>query len=105
MRWYPVAVEGLKVEVTLRRRCRLRQCKYLNNVIELDHRISKKRVWLAKGYQSFPTAWRTLQGIEAVHTIRSRTRWVGKGDPLAQLHLSMAVWAGNLTLSTSPEGG
>jgi hypothetical protein len=27
----------------------------------------KKRVWLAKGYGSFVTAWRTLQGIEAGH--------------------------------------
>jgi transposase, IS6 family len=60
--------------------------KYLNNVVEQDHRVSKKRVWLAKGYQSFVTAWRTLQGIEAVHMIRKgRARWVGKGDPLAQL--------------------
>src|SRR5262244_1796208 len=64
----------------------LRQCKYLNNVVEQDHRVSKKRVWLARGYQSFSTAWRTLQGIEAVHMIRKgRARWVGKGDPLAQL--------------------
>ena len=30
--------------------------------------------------------WRTFQGIEAVHMIRKgRARWVGKGDPLAQL--------------------
>jgi len=82
----PAAVEELKVEGTLQRRCRLRQCKYLNNVVEQDHRVSKKRVWLARGYQSFSTAWRTLQGIEAVHMIRKgRARWVGKGDPLAQL--------------------
>ena len=85
-RAYPTAVEELKVEGTLRRRCRLRQCKYLNNVVEQDHRVSKKRVWLARGYQSFSTAWRTLQGIEAVHMIRKgRARWVSKGDPLAQL--------------------
>ena len=31
---YPAAVKALKAEGTLRRRCRLRQCKYLNNVIE-----------------------------------------------------------------------
>ena len=59
---------------------------YLNNVVEQDHRVSKKRVWLARGYQSFSTAWRTLQGIEAVHMIRKgRAKWVSKGDPLAQL--------------------
>ena len=82
-RAYPAAVEELKVEGTLGRRCRLRQCKYLNNVVEQDHRVSKKRVWLARGYQSFSTVWRTLQ---AVHMIRKgRARWVSKGDPLAQL--------------------
>jgi len=60
--------------------------KYLNNIVEQDHRVSKKRVWLAKGYQSFWTAWRTLQGIEAVHMIRKgRVRWVAKGDPFGQL--------------------
>ena len=78
-RAHPAAVEELKVEGTLRRRCRLRPCKYLNNVVEQDHRVSKKRVWLASGYQSFSTAWRTLQGIEAVPMIRKgRARWVGK---------------------------
>ena len=45
----------------------------------------KKRTWLAKGYRSFPTAWRTLQGIEAVLMIRKgRVRWVAKGDAMAQ---------------------
>jgi transposase-like protein len=53
---YPAVVKALKVEGTLRRRCRLRQCKYLNNVVEQDHRTVKQRVWLAKGYGSFWTA-------------------------------------------------
>src|SRR5262249_26194860 len=48
--------------------------------VEQDHRTVKKRTWLAKGYGSFSTAWRTLQGIEAVHMIRKgRVRWVAKG--------------------------
>src|SRR5262249_7024147 len=67
---------------------RLRQCKYLNNVVEQDHRTVKKRTWLAKGYGSFSTAWRTLQGIEAVHMIRKgRVRWVAKGDAIATRQL------------------
>jgi len=82
---FPPAVEALKAEGILPRRVRLRQCKYLNNIIEQDHRTVKKRTWLAKGYASFPTAWRTLQGIEAVHMIRKgRVRWVAKGDAIAQ---------------------
>src|SRR5262249_30234372 len=46
---YPAAVEALKAEGALPRRVRLRQCKYLNNVVEQDHRTVKKRVWLAQG--------------------------------------------------------
>ena len=50
-----------------------------------DHRTVKKRTWLAKGYGSFLTAWRTLQGIEAVHMIRKcGVRWVAKEDAIAQ---------------------
>jgi len=82
---YPAAVEALKEEGFLPRRVRLRQCKYLNNVVEQDHRTVKKRTWLAKGYGSFSTAWRTLQGIDAVNMIRKgRVRWVAKQDAMAQ---------------------
>jgi len=84
---YPAAVEGLKAEGALPRRVRLRQCKYLNNILEQDHRTVKKRVWLAKGYGSFHSAWRTLQGIEAVSMIRKgRVRWLAKGDSVGQAH-------------------
>jgi transposase-like protein len=53
---YPAAIEVLTAEGTLPSRVRLRQCKYLNNVIEQDHRTVKKRTWLAKGYGSFQGA-------------------------------------------------
>jgi transposase-like protein len=90
---YPAAVEALKAEGWLPRRVRLRQCKYLNNVIEQDHRAVKKRAWLAKGYGSFITAWRTLQGIEAVHMIRKgRAKWVAKGDTAAQAGFICALF-------------
>jgi len=47
----------------------------------------KKRVWLAKGYGSFQSAWRTLQGIEAVAMIRKRrVRWLAKRDAVVQAH-------------------
>ena len=81
---YPAAVAALKAEGTLRRRCRLRQCKFLNNIVEQDHRTVKQRTWLAQGYGSFQSAWRTLQGIETVSMIRKgRARWVPKGDAVA----------------------
>src|SRR5438309_2085730 len=38
--------------------------------IEQDHRNVKRRTWLAKGYGSVATAWRTLRAIEAMDMIR-----------------------------------
>ena len=78
-------MEALKADGVIPPRVELRQCKYLNNRIEQDHRAIKKRVWLAKGYGSFQSAWRTLQGIETVHMIRKgRVRWLAKGDAAGQ---------------------
>src|ERR1700693_4833841 len=82
---YPAAVGALKADGVILRRVRLRQCKYLNNVIEQDHRTVKKRVWLAKGCGSFQSAWRTLQGIETGQMIRKgRGGWLAKGDAAGQ---------------------
>ena len=45
----------------------------------------KKRMWLSKGYGSFQSAWRTLQGIETMHMIRKgRVRWPAKSEALGQ---------------------
>src|SRR5260370_32046578 len=84
---YPDAVEALKADGKIPRRVALRQCKYLSNVIEEDQRTVKKRVWLAKGYGSFQSAWGTLQGIEAVNMIRKgRVRWLANGNVVGQAH-------------------
>ena len=89
----PAAVEALKHDGTLPRRVQLRQCKYLNNIIEQDHRAVKKRVWLAKGYGSFQSAWRTLQGIETMHMInKGRVRWLAKGDAVGQAHFVASLF-------------
>ena len=50
--------------------CELRQVKYLNNLIEQDHRFIKRRVNPGMGFWSFDTAWRTIQGYEAMHQLR-----------------------------------
>jgi transposase-like protein len=50
--------------------CKLRRVKYLNNVIEQDHRFVKKKVWASQCFRSFHTAERTLEGIEAVNMMR-----------------------------------
>src|SRR5262245_47646431 len=47
----------------------IRQVKYLNNVVEQDHRFLKRRVNPGLGFGSYRTAWRTIQGYEAMHRI------------------------------------
>jgi transposase-like protein len=79
-RAYPQAVEQLKEEGTLPNRTQLRQCKYLNNLIEQDHRFIKRRVNPGLGFFSFRTAGRTIKGYEAMRLVRKRQiEGVGKG--------------------------
>lgn len=47
-----------------------RQCKYLNNIIEQDHRNIKRRISISTGFKNFESAQRTLAGIEIVNIIR-----------------------------------
>ena len=67
---YPKAVDELKAEGQLPQGCQLRAVKYLNNLIEQDHRFIKRLVKAGLGFCSFPTAWRTLRGYETMHMIR-----------------------------------
>jgi putative transposase len=46
------------------------QVKYLNNIIEQDHRFIKKLMRPMKGFKSFSSASATLDGIEVAHIIR-----------------------------------
>ncbi|PGC24252.1 IS6 family transposase, partial [Bacillus pseudomycoides] len=49
---------------------RLRQQKYLNNIVEQDHRFIKKRIRSMLGFKSFGTATFILAGVEAMHMIK-----------------------------------
>jgi transposase, IS6 family len=78
---YPPAVEELKEEGILSEACQLRQCKYLNNVIEQDHRFIKRRINSGLGFFSFKTARRTIRGVEVMNMIRKgQVEGVEKGD-------------------------
>ncbi len=67
---YPEAFTTSQAERIVPRDCKLRRVKYLNNVIEQDHRFIKKKVRASQCFKSFHTAERTLEGIEAVNMIR-----------------------------------
>ena len=69
---YPTAIAELKAAGILPQAVELRQAKYLNNMVEHDHRFIKQRVKPGTGFFSIETAWRTLQGYEVMHMIRKR---------------------------------
>ena len=83
---YPPAVEELKEEGVLSIATQLRRCKYLNNIVEQDHRFIKRRVDPGLGFFSFKTARRTISGFEAMNIIRKgQIEGVGKGDIRGQV--------------------
>jgi len=82
---YPRAVRDLKRAGRLWRFSRLRQRKYLNNVVEQDHRRIKRLVRPGLDFGSLRTARRTLAGYEAMAMIRKgQVHNVGGRDMKAQ---------------------
>ena len=54
----------------------IRQVKYLNNVVEQDHRAVKRITRPMLGFKSFAAAQYTLSGIELMHMVR-KGQWAG----------------------------
>jgi putative transposase len=52
------------------KKIKIRQCKYLNNIVEQDHRSIKRRIGITTGFKDFKSAQRTLSGIEVVSAIK-----------------------------------
>ncbi len=83
---YPKAIAELKAAGILPQAVELRQVKYLNNMVEQDHRFIKRRVKSGLGFFSFETAWNTLQGFEVMNMVRKgQIRGVEKGDIVGQV--------------------
>ena len=67
---YPVATKAMKRERTLWRFAKLRQVKFLNNIVEQDHRRIKRLVRPGLGFKTFVTASQTVAGYEVMAMIR-----------------------------------
>jgi len=52
------------------RRVKIRQCKYLNNIVEQDHRRIKRITRSMLGFKNFNSAQSTLAGIELVAMLK-----------------------------------
>jgi transposase-like protein len=84
------------------RSVQMRSNRYLNNIVEQDHRVIKRRCASMLGLKSFRTAAITFAGIELAHRIRKRQFWVG-GDRQNKDASLKHLW--ELALACGPGGG
>jgi putative transposase len=63
-------IRSINRELMTEKKIKIRQCKYLNNIVEQDHRNIKRRISIDTGFKEFESAQRTLAGIEVVNIIR-----------------------------------
>ena len=71
------ALDSLNAVLEADKKIVVRQTKYLNNIIEQDHRFIKKRTRPMLGFKSFHSAKITLAGIENVRMIQ-KFQFIGR---------------------------
>lgn len=82
---YPEAFATSIEEKVLPKDCKLRRVKYLNNVIEQDHRAIRRRWRAMQCFRSFHTAEQTLEGVEALHMMgKGQVKRLDGGDAVGQ---------------------
>ncbi len=69
---YPKAIKELKAAKKLPGIVKLRQIKYLNNIVEQDHRGIKRLVKPGMGFGSFNAARRTIRRYEIMNMMRKK---------------------------------
>ena len=84
------AVRELKADGSLPADTKLRSSKYLNNLIEQDHRGVQQRIAVMLGFKEFRNAAVTIAGIELMHRIRKGQ--FGLGRLGVQGGAAPAVW-------------
>ncbi len=82
---YPGALREMRREGELWRFTRHRRGRWLDDMVEQDHRRIKRRTGPMLGFGSFATARRTLAGVEAMAMLaKGQVRGVPGGDMPAQ---------------------
>jgi transposase, IS6 family len=90
---YPEAFTSSQDEKILPHDCKLRRVKYLNNIVEQDHRFIKKKVRVAQCFKSFHTAERTLEGIESINMMRKgQVKRLSGNDAMGQAEFVLSLF-------------
>jgi transposase-like protein len=90
------AISELKAQNILPQNMKVRASKYLNNIIEQDHRRVRQRIYPMLGLKKFANAVVTISGVELAHKIRKgqfNTEQLMKGAKVRVSQLWEAVLA------------
>jgi transposase-like protein len=89
------AITELQSAGTITRRGRVRSSKYLNNLVEQDHRRIKQRIRPMLGFEQLETAAITITGIELAEKLRKQQFKIGflPGRPVSAPDIWAAVLA------------
>jgi transposase-like protein len=75
---FPPALSEPKSAADMPKKTKLRAIKYLNNSMENDHKFTKSKSRYRQWYQSFASARKTLDGMEAMRMVqKGQIRYVG----------------------------
>jgi transposase-like protein len=85
------AVAEMHSALTMPRRVGVRSNKYLNNIVEQDHRRIKHRIGPMLDFKRFDTAAITICGIELAAKIRKQQVKIGKLP--GRLRTTPGIWA------------
>lgn len=72
-------------------RIKIRQCKYLNNGAEQDHRFVNRKMKHALGYESFVTARKTIAGLELWKILKKGQTKLGGNQSPVELFYGLAA--------------
>ena len=90
---YPEAFTSSQDEKVLPHDCKLRRVKYLNKIIERDHRFVKKKVRASQCFKTFQTAERTLEGIETMNMMRKgQVKRLDRNDVMGQAKFVLSLF-------------
>jgi transposase, IS6 family len=82
---YPEAFAASVREKVLPADCKLRRVKYLNNIIEQDHKTVRRRWRAMQCFRSFHTAERAMEGVESMHMLKKgQVKRLGGRDVVGQ---------------------
>ncbi|WP_019668328.1 DDE-type integrase/transposase/recombinase [Eudoraea adriatica] len=70
-------------------RFKIRQCKYLNNMVEQDYRMIKWRIIQGMGFKEFESVKRTIAGIEIIRMLK-KDQLLNPKNSMYQSFISLA---------------